>query len=320
MQLGNPVGIPLFANPVASPVMAPDPKSGWESADGHKRKERVRQEITIPHFVSTFGNVEYKRRVRGSFTAVLSTLNAPNYKLQPGRLHQVGRAGKSVAPSLLSGVLPSPAVHSRPRPAIAEIPVMGREGNQACTNILHAKCYGNPGYRAVTGLPNCIIRLQETQTATQRSEKPGRPRHTFNAGQSRSVVAPCPTVCGSAGESMKRRNRGAEETKRGQVATGKPSLEASIIMQSLSIASRKEGPKNRCTRFLARATVSATAIVIDAFLHGGSSYRGIMQDPIRAIYKIFYSTQLLLLQSHSHVLVHHHRTQNRPDRNNELSN
>jgi hypothetical protein len=169
-----------------------------------------------------------------------------------------------------------------------------------------------------------------------------RPRHTFNAGQSRSVVAPCPTVCGSAGESMKRRNRGArvtswrsstcvrlagyvtqlgaEETKRGQVATGKPSLEASIIMQSLSIASRKEGPKNRCTRFLARATVSATAIVIDAFLHGGSSYRGIMHDPIRAIYKIFYSTQLLLLQSHSHVLVHHHRTQNRPpDRNNELS-
>ncbi|TEB24392.1 hypothetical protein FA13DRAFT_1317435 [Coprinellus micaceus] len=51
MQLGNPVGISLFANPVASPVMAPDPKSGWESADGHKRKERVRQEITIPHFV-----------------------------------------------------------------------------------------------------------------------------------------------------------------------------------------------------------------------------------------------------------------------------
>ncbi|TEB20288.1 hypothetical protein FA13DRAFT_1717898 [Coprinellus micaceus] len=94
MQLGNPVGISLFANPVASPVMAPDPKSGWESADGHKRKERVRQEITIPHFVSTFGNVKYKRRVRGSFTAVLSTLNAPNYKLQPGRLHQVGRAGK----------------------------------------------------------------------------------------------------------------------------------------------------------------------------------------------------------------------------------
>ncbi|TEB26426.1 hypothetical protein FA13DRAFT_1713251 [Coprinellus micaceus] len=159
MQLGNPVGISLFANPVASPVMAPDPKSGWESADGHKRKERVRQEITIPHFVSTFGNVKYKRRVRGSFTAVLSTLNAPNYKLQPGRLHQVGRAGKSVAPSLLCGVLPSPAAHSRPRPAIAEIPVMGRAGNQACTNILHAKCYGDPGYSAVTGLPNCIIHI-----------------------------------------------------------------------------------------------------------------------------------------------------------------
>jgi hypothetical protein len=43
MQLGNPVG---------SPVMAPDLKSGWESADGHGRKERVRQEIAIPLFMS----------------------------------------------------------------------------------------------------------------------------------------------------------------------------------------------------------------------------------------------------------------------------
>ncbi|TEB22824.1 hypothetical protein FA13DRAFT_1715781 [Coprinellus micaceus] len=171
MQLGNPVGISLFANPVASPVMAPDPKSRWESADGHKRKERMQQEITIPHFVcvSTFGNVEYKRRVRGSFTAVLSALNAPNYKLQPGRLHQVGRAGKLMTRIFLfaADIDPFLALWGAPITRRSLPPtsrhrrdtVMGREGNQACTNILHAKCYGNPGYSTVTGLPNCIIRI-----------------------------------------------------------------------------------------------------------------------------------------------------------------
>ncbi|TEB27445.1 hypothetical protein FA13DRAFT_1883087 [Coprinellus micaceus] len=34
--------------------MAPDPKSGWESAGGHRRKEPVRRDITIPHFVLPF--------------------------------------------------------------------------------------------------------------------------------------------------------------------------------------------------------------------------------------------------------------------------
>ncbi|TEB26237.1 hypothetical protein FA13DRAFT_1894296 [Coprinellus micaceus] len=74
----------------------------------------------------------------------------PSYPFVPGML-------LSLAPSSLTGVLPSPAPHSRPSPAIAETPVMGRAGNQACTNILHTKRYGNPGYSAVTGLPNCII-------------------------------------------------------------------------------------------------------------------------------------------------------------------
>ena len=67
------------------------------------------------------------------------------------------------ASSLLAMALPSPAAHSHPSPAIAEIPVMARGNNQACTNIVHAKCYGNPGYSAVTGLPNCIIRPNKPQ-------------------------------------------------------------------------------------------------------------------------------------------------------------
>ncbi|TEB20985.1 hypothetical protein FA13DRAFT_1717368 [Coprinellus micaceus] len=214
--------------------MATDLKSGWESTDGHRRKERVRREITIPPF------------------AFRVDLHGTTASLSPGRLHQVRRAGKaelvsksskeifdhilyiasspsplilseevltaergkgeqsgdstsrlgvlkqpwtmdapgqcecvkwnkremtlsatyrhplnfippltaesqSLSPSLLTGELPSPAARSRPSPAIAEIPVMARTGNQACTNISHAKRCGNPGYSAVTGLPNCII-------------------------------------------------------------------------------------------------------------------------------------------------------------------
>ena len=63
-----------------------------------------------------------------------------------------------LASSLLAKALPPPAAPSRPSPAIAETPVMARGINQAWANIVHAKCYGNPGYSAATGLPNCIIR------------------------------------------------------------------------------------------------------------------------------------------------------------------
>ena len=50
MQLAKLVTISLAGNPVASPVMATDPKSGWERAASHKRKGRGRRGITIPLF------------------------------------------------------------------------------------------------------------------------------------------------------------------------------------------------------------------------------------------------------------------------------